>query len=228
MPGVITPCGGGYTTVQDEGSDLTQRGILDFAGAGVTATDDAGGLRTLVTIPGVAGAGMVALYDSTLSVAAASFDFTSISQSYAHLYMVGFLRGTAASSTTWLRVNNVSTANYDYEHLTVAGVATVGAGEGRAQTAASIAEAPSSTSGAANWSAMECTIPNYTQAPHRHHGLAFSFFQLSDVTGNLGLRYAGWGFRNTEAAAITRLTVYPDAGNWAADSRLTLYGLAGI
>lgn len=45
----------GYTTVQDEGTGLTARAIIDFAGAGVTATDDAANSRTLVTIPGASG-----------------------------------------------------------------------------------------------------------------------------------------------------------------------------
>lgn len=44
--------GGGYDTIQDEGSDLTQRSKLNAVGAGVTASDDSGNSRTLLTIPG--------------------------------------------------------------------------------------------------------------------------------------------------------------------------------
>lgn len=39
-----------YDTVQNEGSNLTQRSTIDFVGAGVTASDN--GAKTLVTIPG--------------------------------------------------------------------------------------------------------------------------------------------------------------------------------
>lgn len=39
-----------YDTVQNEGSNLTQRSTIDFIGAGVTAADD--GTKTTVTIPG--------------------------------------------------------------------------------------------------------------------------------------------------------------------------------
>ena len=39
-----------YTTVQDEGLNLTQRFVLDFQGAGVTAAEVSG--KTVVTIPG--------------------------------------------------------------------------------------------------------------------------------------------------------------------------------
>ena len=40
-----------YTTIQEEGSNLTQQSILDFQGAGVTATNGAG--KTIVTIAGM-------------------------------------------------------------------------------------------------------------------------------------------------------------------------------
>jgi hypothetical protein len=39
-----------YDTVQNEGSNLTQRSTIDFVGAGVTASDN--GTNTVVTIPG--------------------------------------------------------------------------------------------------------------------------------------------------------------------------------
>lgn len=44
-PGVIN-------RLRDEGTDLPQRGIVDFRGAGVAASDDPNGARTVVTIPG--------------------------------------------------------------------------------------------------------------------------------------------------------------------------------
>jgi len=44
--------GGGYATVQDEGTALPAETKLNFVGAGVTATDDAANTRTNVTIPG--------------------------------------------------------------------------------------------------------------------------------------------------------------------------------
>jgi len=45
-----TGAGSGYSTIQDEGSALTQRTTVDFVGAGVTATDT--GAKTEVNIPG--------------------------------------------------------------------------------------------------------------------------------------------------------------------------------
>jgi hypothetical protein len=43
---------GAIASVQDEGSNLTARGKLNFIGAGVTAADDAANGRTNITIPG--------------------------------------------------------------------------------------------------------------------------------------------------------------------------------
>ena len=47
--------GGGYATIQDEGTSLTQRSILNFTGAGVTCVDNAGSSRTDCTIGGGGG-----------------------------------------------------------------------------------------------------------------------------------------------------------------------------
>ncbi len=44
--------GSGYDTIQDEGSNLTQRNTINFTGAGVTASDDFFGTKTEVNIPG--------------------------------------------------------------------------------------------------------------------------------------------------------------------------------
>jgi len=42
--------GGGYITIQEEGSNLTQRSTLNFIGGGITSADDAGNSRTNVTL----------------------------------------------------------------------------------------------------------------------------------------------------------------------------------
>jgi hypothetical protein len=42
--------GGGYTTIQEEGSNLTQRSKINFIGPSITAADDAGSSRTNVTL----------------------------------------------------------------------------------------------------------------------------------------------------------------------------------
>ena len=52
-----------YETVQNEGSNLTQRSTIDFVGAGVTASDN--GAKTLVTIPGVPTSNSYGLFSQT-------------------------------------------------------------------------------------------------------------------------------------------------------------------
>ena len=52
-----------YDTIQNEGSDLTQRSTIDFVGAGVTASDN--GAKTLVTIPGVPTSNSYGLFTQT-------------------------------------------------------------------------------------------------------------------------------------------------------------------
>jgi len=42
--------GGGYATIQEEGTGLTQRTIMNFIGAGITAADDATNTRTNITL----------------------------------------------------------------------------------------------------------------------------------------------------------------------------------
>lgn len=49
----VTSGGAGYATVQDEGTPLTARTVLNFAGAGVTCADGSG--KTTCTIPGGSG-----------------------------------------------------------------------------------------------------------------------------------------------------------------------------
>jgi len=42
--------GGGYATIQEEGTPLTQRTVMNFIGAGITASDDAANSRTNITL----------------------------------------------------------------------------------------------------------------------------------------------------------------------------------
>lgn len=60
----------GYLIVQEEGSNLVQRQIIDFQGTGVTAADVAG--KTVVTIPGGGVAAPVygSFYDTTTQTVA--------------------------------------------------------------------------------------------------------------------------------------------------------------
>lgn len=57
-PRLVQPGGGsagGYSTVEDEGTPLTQRTTVNFTGAGVTCSDSGG--ETVCTVAGGAGGG---------------------------------------------------------------------------------------------------------------------------------------------------------------------------
>lgn len=56
---------GGYTTIQDEGSALTQRDTVNFTGSGVSCADNAGSSRTDCTISGGGGGTLASDYNSS-------------------------------------------------------------------------------------------------------------------------------------------------------------------
>jgi hypothetical protein len=63
---------GGYATVDNAGTPLTQRATINFTGAGVTAADNSGSTRTDVTIPGTV-LTPTAVKTTTYSAAAGDF-----------------------------------------------------------------------------------------------------------------------------------------------------------
>ncbi len=74
----IASTGGGYSTVEDEGTPLTQRSVLNFTGAGVTCVDDAGSPETDCDIPGAGSAtSTVEESDVSVSTVVTNFDFRS-------------------------------------------------------------------------------------------------------------------------------------------------------
>lgn len=67
--------GGGYATVQDEGSGLTVRTVLNFAGAGVACADDT--TRTTCTISG-GGGGSANVVETSVALSGGSGLFTQV------------------------------------------------------------------------------------------------------------------------------------------------------
>lgn len=72
----------GYSTIQEEGSNLTQRATLNFVGGGITAADDSGNSRTNVTL------------DSTLNSLAAYNTNGIITQTAADTFTGRTITGT--------------------------------------------------------------------------------------------------------------------------------------
>jgi hypothetical protein len=71
--------------IQDEGTNRTQRAILDFAGAGVTVTDDSGAGKTVVTIPAGASFDDGATPSNLAGTAATGDDVSASRRDHVHL-----------------------------------------------------------------------------------------------------------------------------------------------
>lgn len=88
---------GGYTTIEDEGTPLTQRTTIDFVGAGVTADDF--GSETRVTIPGGAGHDAVTLAADAQELLNLSTQELGLVAKAANLIFAGPASGGAADPT---------------------------------------------------------------------------------------------------------------------------------
>lgn len=168
--------------------------------------------------------GTGAIFNSTLGADAASFDITGIVATYAHLRIVAQLRGTeaTASSNAAIRFNNDSSAIYDWERLFGNGAAA-GAGEGLAATGGQIGFIPGSTVGAGIAATLEIVIPNYAGTTFNKGYTSTCNHKVGVASGNV---YTGvWGGQWRSTAAINRITLVPQANNFLAGSRVTVYAM---
>ena len=170
---------------------------------------------------------MVQLYDSTLGVATASFDVSSISGAYNHLRLHLLIRGdTAAANTRFqMRFNNDTAGNYDWQRMFLAAAGPPGGQESFAATSLEVGDIPAATSTASLFGQGVIDIAAYAQTT-AHKLEQFSGTSIEGPgtgTGNMVLWSSGGRWRST--AAINRITIFPAAGNFIAGSRLTIYGL---
>ena len=174
---------------------------------------DATGREVVIEMPSVQG--MVQIADQTLNSTAASIDFQNIPQTYNHLKLLCFLKGSA---NDWhgIRFNNDTAANYGSVWMSgvnsSAGAGTTpGAAYGYVGLHGSAGTIAAST---------EIMIPNYKDgATLRRSWLAYNV-DLAYV----GAIIAGGSWNST--AAINRITLIPIAGGtFSAGSRVTLHGI---
>ena len=153
----------------------------------------------------------------------ASIDFENITQIYAHLRLVGSLRGTTAvaSTTAGLRINDDAAASYYWQRLqgqaaATAALESLGASEGN------FSVMPGSLAGAGLFASATIEIPDYTSAFRK---MAMSQFATREGVATNQVRigqYAiGWG----GTVPITKLSLLPPADLFAEGSTATLYGL---
>lgn len=210
VPSFIVPAGYYYKVTHVSGTP----GVIQWIETQLQGTSG-------TTAQAIGGSGVL-VSEFVCTSAQGSVTFASLPTNYRDLRIVVRGRGDAAATTTslLLQVNGDSGANYDWAVDEGTASATVGAAS-VAQTSAVIGWLPGGTSPASAGGATDITIPNF----------AGTTFQKS-FRGNTGVKqgttsnsiitaqFSGF-WRNT--AAITSITVSPDAGNFAAGSIISLY-----
>ena len=192
----------------------------------VLAPDGAGGVEFRAE---AGGSGVLTLFDDQLlASAAAAFDFTSIPGTARHLRLVVQARSAYGSTEDqiWLRINNDSGSNYDWEYMQDAGSSSGGAtpniDESLATSNIPLTNIPASSFPAGSAGQCVVDLANYAEATFHKTVRSAGFAPLNTSSGSLRLWFVGGRWRNT--AAITRLTLVSKNGaNFAAGSRATLY-----
>ena len=166
----------------------------------------------------------VLLGNTTLGSPAASISFTGISQNWAHLYMVCYLRGDTAATYTYLmlRFNGDTGANYDHQYLAASG-AGIGGGEAFAATKIELDVVAAATATANLFTAVIAEIPFYSQVTNNKAITAQCGNKIGTAAGNMSANIHAGFWRNN--AAITQVSLTPTAGNFDTGSRATLYGM---
>lgn len=162
------------------------------------------------------------VFDSTLSVAAATIDTGAVlPTTYGDLEVTLYARGdTAATSTTLaLRLNHDSAANYNAQILQTNNATLTGSGAASA-TSLTIGSMPAATAPANAFGMAVVTVASYGLTTNFKTMLGQNYYEIADTgAGQVMYQLAGmW----KAAAAVTRVEVICGAGNFAAGSRLTV------
>ena len=164
---------------------------------------------------------MTLLHDEILG-SAGTFDVSGISGSYAHLLICLNGRGSVASNQAEIRVrfNNDSGNNYNRQIFAGEG-GSVGAGSSTSQAYIQLAFMPAASSTASMAAGFTMQIPDYSNAVFNK--LIYSSGYSTHGGGGSSYYFGAGVWLST--AAITRIQIFPDSGNFVTGSRLTIYGL---
>ena len=159
----------------------------------------------------------------TLGAPAAAFDFLLFPSNYAHYMITLLTRGDTAANTAAIRLRfNADNASVYYSQYTYGNSAGAAAGEFLGQTDIAISDTPAGNALSGTFGQTVIYLPNLNQAGY--HGAVSRV--LDPYGASAGQILAGtWaGFYNV-LTSIYRIQIYPAAGNFAAASEATLYGL---
>jgi hypothetical protein len=174
---------------------------------------------------GSGGGAITQISSSILGASANNFDITSIPGTFNHLWLVFMARGTAAAATVGGQCifNNDGAGNYDRQSASGNG-ASVSASAAQAASNVFFENLPGNTATAGMFGAVQAWIPFYAQTTAQKiiQTIMGSLPTQGTTTSYLwDSNFATW--RST--AAITRVTITPASGQWAAGSGLSVYGV---
>jgi hypothetical protein len=154
---------------------------------------------------------------------AANIEFTSIAADWQHLQLRGLLRTTTNNTgldDVRIRLNGVTTSSYAYHTLEGNG-STAGASSGSSLTQIGRATyAPRANATASAFNAIVVDILDY--AANGKTRVVRTFAGV-DLNGS-GVAMLGSGFLNS-TNAVTSVSLFPEANNFAQHSTLALYGV---
>lgn len=188
----------------------------------IDGTDLAAAIIALVPPPT---GGLTLITDTLLAANANNFDFTSIPGTFTHLKLITYLRGTKSATSVQARIifNNDTGANYDLQ-LHYAASNVPGASNTIGNTFLSFVDASAALSDGGAASTQEVLIPNYAATSLHKPCQATGYNPRAYSSGNEYVYNTGGIWKST--SAITRITITPDANQWATGSRATLYGMS--
>lgn len=172
--------------------------------------------------------GITLLASTTLSSAQSSIEFTSISGSYKHLWILATLRGTENNTTGALRLNSDTGTNYaqvqNYTYITAPGTGasryTTGS---QSQFRNNSGHVEDTTRSANLFGQIEIYIFNYAGTSYKKSVVTKNVHALDGSQTSMSDTY---GIYNS-ASAITTVTIKGDSGsNLNAGSSAYLYGIA--
>lgn len=164
--------------------------------------------------------------DTTLGADTATFSFTSIPNTFKHLMIVCYVRGTTAatSETMRARFNNDTAGSYDSYYVELFGTSpTIAVSEGVGATAWSVDLIPAASATANLFAGAALVLPHY--AGTANHKIAESTLagKINTSTGNTWASSALGVWRSV--AAINRIDFLMASGSFKAGSRITVYGI---
>lgn len=169
-------------------------------------------------------AGMVIIEDKLLAAPAASFDFTSIPQTFHHLHIVTVMRcdNAASGMEVRYRFNGDAGGNYAVQLLLVGGASASGFNGGDTAVSARMGMCTGAAAPAGSFGFGVAEIPNYRSTVANKCCYGFGSARVGGANP-VSIEQGGCEWKNT--AAINRITILPGLGNLVAGSRATLYGI---